>query len=85
MIIAAAKQAQAHDFITAIDGGYNAFVGEKGVRLSGGQRQRIAIRASNFGEISFASFDEATSALDAQSEAGSKCVRKFQREIEQAW
>ncbi len=42
-IIAASKQAQAYDVITSIDEGYDALIGEKGLRLSGGQRQRIAI------------------------------------------
>ena len=68
-IIAAAKQAQAHDFIMAIDGGYEAFVGEKGVRLSGGQRQRIAIARAILCNPRLLLLDEATSALDAQSEA----------------
>ena len=68
-IIAAAKQAQAHDFIMAIEGGYDAFVGEKGVRLSGGQRQRIAIARAILRNPSLLLLDEATSALDAQSEA----------------
>ena len=69
MIVDAARKAQADAFISALDGGYDALVGEKGVRLSGGQRQRIAIARAILRNPRFLLLDEATSALDAQSEA----------------
>ena len=68
-IIAAARQAEAHDFITELDQGYDTPVGEKGVRLSGGQRQRIAIARAILRDPGLLLLDEATSALDARSEA----------------
>ncbi|MEC7651767.1 MAG: ATP-binding cassette domain-containing protein [Pseudomonadota bacterium] len=68
-IIAAARQAEAHGFITALGQGYDTAVGEKGVRLSGGQRQRIAIARAILRDPGLLLLDEATSALDARSEA----------------
>ena len=65
----AAKAAEAHDFISALDDGYAAEMGERGVRLSGGQRQRIAIARAILRDAPLLLLDEATSALDAQSEA----------------
>ncbi len=65
----AARAAEAHEFISALDGGYDAELGERGVRLSGGQRQRIAIARAILRDAPLLLLDEATSALDAQSEA----------------
>ena len=68
-IITAARRAEAHDFIAALENGYDTPVGEKGVRLSGGQRQRIAIARAILRDPGLLLLDEATSALDARSEA----------------
>ena len=64
----AARQAQIADFIESRAEGYNAFVGERGVRLSGGQRQRIGIARALYKQASVLVFDEATSALDSATE-----------------
>ncbi len=67
-VIAAAKAAHAHGFISALPQGYGSFLGERGVRLSGGQKQRISIARAILKNPPLLLLDEATSALDAESE-----------------
>ena len=73
-VVAAAKLAQAHDFIVDLEDwrrrhGYDAQVGERGVKLSGGQRQRVAIARVILKNAPILVLDEATSALDSEVEA----------------
>ena len=67
-IIEAAKQANAHDFITEFETGYDTTVGPRGIKLSGGQRQRVAIARAILADPKILLLDEATSALDSENE-----------------
>jgi ATP-binding cassette, subfamily B, bacterial len=67
-MIAAAKLAHCHDFISARKGGYDAIVGEKGMKLSGGERQRVAIARAFIKNAPILILDEATSSLDSEAE-----------------
>jgi len=73
-VFAAARQAEAHEFILGLKDfagrtGYDAFLGERGVKLSGGQRQRIALARAFLKDAPILVLDEATSALDSEVEA----------------
>ena len=68
-IVAAARAANAHDFIVRLPGGYDAQIGERGVRLSGGERQRICIARAFLKDAPVLILDEPTSSIDSRTEA----------------
>jgi ATP-binding cassette subfamily B protein len=77
-VVAAAKHAHIHDFLSSLPLGYDTLVGERGLKLSGGEKQRVAIARTLLKRPHILVFDEATSALDSESE---KSIQDALREI----
>jgi len=75
-IVAAARAAHIHDFVSRLPDGYQTMVGERGLKLSGGEKQRVAIARTLLKRPAILVFDEATSALDSKTE------RVIQAELE---
>jgi subfamily B ATP-binding cassette protein MsbA len=79
-IVAAARRAYAHQFISSLPQGYDTVIGERGLGLSGGQRQRIALARAMLRDPAILILDEATSAVDIQDEALiRKAIEEFSR------
>ncbi len=79
-VIAAAKMAQAHDFINGFPDGYDAVVGQRGVNLSGGQKQRLAIARALLTQPDILVLDDSTSAVDVETEARIEAALAGQRQ-----